>query len=401
MQQESSMPVDFDKIVDRRLYPTLKLNPTSLKRHFGREDLLSFWIADMDFPAPPAVIEQLVKRAEHGVYGYEYRPDSYYEAMISWYKQRHDWPIERSHIQPCPGALSALAILLNQHSTEGDGIIVQPPAFLEFRLIIRENARKLVKNPLRLVEGHYEMDFEDLGTKAADPQNKILILCNPHNPIGRVWTRTELERVADICQRHNVLVISDEIHGDIVYPPHRYVPYASISPAAAKNSFTCLSPAKTFNLAGMVDGMVIIPDDEYRQQYRHFAGRLQINRTNLFTSIAVETAYREGEEWLESLLLYLAQNVAFIRDYLQQNMPQVKLIEPEGTYLVWLDFRELGLEVKELDEFLAQEAGLALNSGYWFGREGAGFARMNIAVPRQVLDRALTQLDEAVRIISQ
>jgi cystathionine beta-lyase len=246
------------------------------------------------------------------------------------------------------------------------------------------------------VNGHYQIDFADLEAKAADPRNKLLILCNPHNPVGRVWKREELEQIAAICHKHNVLVVADEIHGDIVYQPHHYTPYASLSEAAAQTSFTCLSPAKTFNLAGMVDGLVVIPNNDYRQQYDHFADRYQINRTNVFTSAAVEAAYREGGAWLEALLVYLAQNVAFMQDYLQQHLPQVKLVEPEGTYLVWLDFRGLGLEAKELDQLLAKKAGLALNSGYWFGGEGAGFARMNIATPRQLLVRALTQLRQAV-----
>ena len=388
--------MDFDKLIDRRLYPTQKLNPADLKQHFGSDNLLPFWIADMDLPAPPTVVDKLMTRAEHGIYGYEYRPDSFYNAMLDWYKRRHHWTLDRSHIEPCPGVLSALAILINQHTKEGDGIILQPPVFFEFRLVVRKNGRKFVKNPLRLVDGHYEMDFADLETKAADPRNKLLILCNPHNPVGRVWTREELEQVAAICQKHNVLVISDEIHGDIVYQPHRYTPYASLSETVANSSFTCLSPAKTFNLAGMIDGMVVIPNDAYRQQYDHFADRYQINRTNVFTTVAVEAAYREGEAWLEALLAYLEQNVAFMQDYLQQHLPQVKLIQPEGTYLVWLDFRGLGLEAKALDQFLAQKAGLALNSGYWFGREGAGFARMNIATPRQLLAQALTQLRQAV-----
>lgn len=388
--------MNFDKLIDRRLYPTQKWNPTDLKQHFGRDDLLPFWIADMDLPGPPGVVEKLVARAKHGLYGYEYRPDSFYAAMLSWYERRYQWTIDRTHIEQCPGALSALAILVNQHTDEGDGIIVQPPVFFEFRLILRKNNRRMVKNALRLVSGRYEIDFEDLEVKATDPQNKILILCNPHNPVGRVWTRAELAQIAAICERHNVLVVSDEIHGDIVFPSHQYTPYASISESVAHSSFISLSPAKTFNLAGMVDSLVVIPNDDFRQQFNNFADRYQINRTNVFTSAAVEAAYRDGEAWLEALLAYLVQNVAFMQEYLQQHIPQVKLIEPEGTYLVWLDFRELGLETKELDQLLARKAGLALNSGYWFGREGAGFARMNIATPREVLARALEQLREAM-----
>ena len=386
----------FDKIIDRHQYPTQKWRADDLKQHFGSEDVLPFWIADMDFSAPPAVVEKLTARVQQGVYGYEYRPDSYYESIINWYAQRHQWTIARPHIQPCPGVLSAIAILISQHSQEGDGVIVQPPVFFEFRLVIRKNGRKIVKNALQLVDGRYQIDFDDLETKAADPRNKILILCNPHNPVGRVWTRAELARVDEICRQHDVRVISDEIHGDIVYQPHRYTPFASLSETAAQNAFICLAPAKTFNLAGMVDGMVIIASDDYRQQYDYFADRYQINRTNVFISVATEVAYSEAGPWLDELLAYLQQNITFIQDFLDQHIPQVKLVEPEGTYLVWLDFSGLGLDAKELAQFLAQQAQLALNSGFWFGREGAGFMRMNIASPRAVLEEAMMRLQTAV-----
>ena len=324
---------DFDTLIDRSVYPTQKLNASDLKQHFGREDLLPFWIADMDLPAPPTVVDSLVARAEHSIYGYEYRSDSLYTALQAWYARRYDWTIDWAHLEQCPGALAALA---------------------------------------------------------------ILILCNPHNPVGRVWTRAELAQIAAICDKHKVLVVTDEIHGDIVYPPHQYTPYATVSEAAANHSFTCISPAKTFNLAGMVDGFVLIANDDYRRRFNHFADRYQINRNNIFSSVAIETAYRDGEPWLASLLAYLAQNVSFIQTYLQEHLPQVRLVKPEGTYLVWLDFTGLRLDAKALDKFLARKAGLALNSGYWFGSEGAGFARMNIAAPRTLIEQALTQLRQAV-----
>jgi len=390
---------NFDKLINRKQYPTQKWSTHNLRQHFGNTDVLPFWIADMDFCAPPVVVDQLLARVQQGIYGYEYRQDSYFESIIDWYSQRHQWSIAKPHIQPCPGVLSAIAILISQHSQKGDGIIVQPPVFFEFRLVIRKNGRRIVKNPLHLVNGRYQIDFDDLEAKAADPRNKILILCNPHNPVGRVWTQAELMRVDEICQKHDVRVISDEIHGDIVYQPHRYIPFASLSETAAQNAFICLSPAKTFNLAGMIDGMVIIANDDYRQQYDYFADRYQINRTNVFTTNAIEIAYREAAPWLDDLLVYLGQNIAFMQNFLDQHIPQVKLVEPEGTYLVWLDFRGLALDANALAQFLAQEARLALNSGFWFGREGAGFMRMNIACPRSVLEEAMTRLKQAVEVI--
>jgi len=387
----------FDEPTDRSAYPTLKLDETMLNDLFGSDDVLPLWVADMDFPAPDAVIEALRRRVDHGIYGYEIRPDGPYEAMADWYGRRYNWTIDRDHIVPGASVLNAISILIEQHSEEGDGVILQPPVFFEFGMAIKANHRRRVKNPLRVVGDRYEMDYEDLEAKAADPGTNILILCNPHNPVGRVWTRDELARAAEICGRHGVLIISDEIHGDIVYPPHRYTPLGSLSAEVAQRSVTCLSPAKTFNVAGAVDAVAVIANSEDRERFDAFVERYQITRPNVFTSAAVEAAYREGEAWLEALLVTLQGNVDFVRTFLAANVPGVKLVEPEGTYLLWLDFRELGLDAKELARFLAGEAKLALNAGYWFGREGAGFARMNIACPRSVLAEAMARLAQAVQ----
>jgi cystathionine beta-lyase len=388
--------MDFDQVIDRSEYPTLKWNKSLLIEHFGSEDVLPLWVADMDFLAPPVVIDGLLKRARHGIFGYEHRADGYLGALVDWYVNRHQWSIDQTHIEFCPSVLNAIAVLINQHSERGDGIIIQPPVFFEFRMVIRSNGRRIVKNPLRLVNGKYRMDFTDLEEKAANPKNKMMIICNPHNPIGRVWTREELARAGEICRRHSVLVISDEIHADIVYGTHRYTPFISVSDELAQVSFACLSPAKTFNIAGMIDAMAVIPNEEYRQRFHDFAHRFQMNRTNVFASAAIEAAYSEGSEWLDDLLVYLQSNLDFLKSYLDEKLPQVKLVEPEGTYLVWLDFRELGLEAKELERFLAQKARLALNSGHWFGREGAGYARMNIACPRSTLHEAMSRLTNAI-----
>ena len=389
----------FDQTIDRNKYPTFKWHKPALAEHFGNEEALPFWVADMDFPAPEVVVEALRQRAEHGIFGYEYKTDGYFDSLIAWYQARHQWSVDRAHIEFCPGVLNGISILIDQHSEVGDGVIIQPPVFFEFRSIIRSNNRKIVKNPLKFIDGTYQLDLDDLAEKAADPQNKILIICNPHNPIGRVWSREELTKVAEICQEHDVFVISDELHGDIVFPPHRYTPFAALSDAVAQNSATCISPAKTFNIAGVLDGMVVIPNNEHRQRFNNFGHRFQTNKTNVFASAAIEAGYRHGGPWLDELLIYLQSNVDFIRTYLQANIPQVTLVEPEGTYLVWLNFAGLGLDAKVLETFLAQDAQLALNAGYWFGREGAGFARMNIACPRTLLEQAFGHLTEAVRAL--
>ena len=389
--------MSFDDALDRNEYPTMKWSRNFLAEHFGNEEAIPMSVADMDFKAPKAVIEQLRKRVAHGIFGYEYKPDSYYSALESWYQNRHSWVINRETVEPCPSILNAVSILINQHSAVGEGVILQPPVFFEFRMVIKSNGRRIIKNALKFDEGQYQIDFDDLETKAADPNNKILILCNPHNPVGRVWKRTELEQVAEICLRHGVFVISDEIHGDFAFPPHRYIPYLTVSKSASEHAAACISPAKTFNISGMVDALTIIPFEPHRHQFHQFAHNHQINKINVFTSVATEAAYKHGAEWLDELLVYLQGNVYLIKEYLQANNLRVTLVEPDGTFLVWLDFRGLGLDAKAVELFLAQKAQIALAPGYWFGREGAGFARMTIGCPRSTLQRALDNLNIAVK----
>jgi cystathionine beta-lyase len=391
--------MNFDEYIDRNEYPTMKWSRTFLSEHFGNEEAIPMSVADMDLKAPPAVIEQLEKRAAHGIYGYETKPERYFLAFERWYRDRYGWKINQQHIEPCPSILNAISILINQHSSEGDGVIIQPPVFFEFRMVIRSNNRKIVKNPLKLMDGKYKIDFDDLEIKASDPSTKVLILCNPHNPVGRVWTKTELGQVAEICTRHDVFVISDEIHGDFVFPPHQYIPYLNVSEKVAQSGAACISPAKTFNTAGMVDAMVVIPNERHRKKFSEFAHRYQINKVNVFATAATEAAYRDGADWLDELLKYIQGNVDFIREHLQKNATRVSLIEPEGTFLVWLDFRDLGLDAKSLEKFLAQEAKIAIAPGYWFGREGAGYARMTIGCPRKTVQRALDNLAAAVKEI--
>ncbi len=392
--------MNFDEIIDRNEYPTMKWSKEFLSDHFGNEEAIPMSVADMDLKAPPTVIEQLQKRVAHGIYGYESKPDSYFSALETWYQDRYGWKIDQKSIEQCPSILNAISVLIDQRSNEGDGVIIQPPVFFEFKMVIRNSGRKIVKNPLKLMDGKYQIDFDDLESKVSDPNNKILILCNPHNPIGRVWTKSELNQVAKICDQHDVFVIADEIHGDFVFAPHTYSPYLNISDDAAQNAVACISPAKTFNISGMVDAIAIIPNEAHRHQFHGFAHRYQTNKINVFSSVATETAYRQGSDWLDKLLNYIWGNIDLIRRHLEQSEAGVSMIEPEGTFLVWLDFRKLDLDAKELAKFLSQSAQIALAPGYWFGREGAGFARMTVGCPRETVQRALENLTAAVEKLS-
>jgi cystathionine beta-lyase len=388
---------DFDIVHGRSQSASLKWDKKGMERDFGRTDLLPFQVADMEFRGPRRVTDSLVERANSGIYGYEARPSTLTGAIVDWYAQRHAWSIDPSHFCFGRNVMNLLAMLINMHSEEGDGVITQPPVFFEFRLCINANNREQIRNPLLWDGSTYRMDFDDLENRAADPRAKLMILCNPHNPVGRVWEEGELRRVGEICHRHGVLVIADEIHGDFVYSDYRYRPYASVVEGElAQKSLTCLSPAKTFNISSVTEAAVVIPDQTNREMFEQFAFKYFVDRPEAFSTVAMETAYRHGAEWLDELLAYLQDNVAFTRQFLQDLIPKVKLVEPQGTFLLWLDFRELGMDAKELEAFLAQEARIALSQGYWFGRQGAGYARMTIACPRTMLEEGLQRLEQAV-----
>ncbi len=384
---------DFDAEIDRREVPALKVHPMVLGA--DGHDLFPAGVADMDFRAPPPVLAAMEKRLKHGVFGYEAVPEGLFDALSAWFETRHGWAIDRAHILRAPNVLNSLAIAASLFTAPGEGIIVQPPVFFDFFDIIRENGRKVIANPLILDNGHYEMDFAGLERMAAMPGSRMLFLCNPHNPVGRVWTRTELSRLGEICRRHGVLVVADEIHADITFPGHGYTPFASLSEADARNAITCLSPAKSFNIASCCSSFTIIADDEKRAVFQAENSRLTVNKNNAFASAAMEAAYREGSTWLDAAISYIAGNLALVRERLK-GQAGVRLIEPEGTFLLWLDFRELGLSADALHDFLRTKAGWAVTRGIAFGENGAGFARVNIACTRARLDAALSGLLAAI-----
>jgi cystathionine beta-lyase len=354
----------------------------------------------MDFKAAPVIVNALEQRLEHGVFGYEVSRAEIGDAVTNWYRTRHAWSFDSQQLVFSPRTLSSLATLICLFSNEGNGVIVQPPVFYDFKLIIKSNHRKLVKNALSLVDGRYTMNFSGLEKLASDPNNKLLILCNPHNPLGRVWSRDELVQLADICIKHGVYVIADEIHGDISYN-RKYTPIASLSTAVMNNTATCISPIKSFNLAGVGNSMIVIADAERRKICADWYSRMEINRNNVFTNAAMLAAYTKGGPWLDSVIEYLQGNIDEVRKTLRDCQHGIHLVEPDGTFLIWLDFRKLGLDARQLAEFLSKDAHMAVNPGHWFGREGAGFARVNIACPRQVLQAALRQLVGSVNKLPQ
>jgi len=386
---DNSNHFSFDQVIDRREVPALKTHPVVLGK--DGEHLFAAGVADMDFKAPAVVRRALQKRLEHGVFGYEAVRAGLLPALSHWFDDRHGWPIENSQVLRAPNILNALAIAASLFSGEGDGVIVQPPVFFDFFDILKENNRRLVPNPLHLENGQYRMDFDDLERKASDPRTRLIYLCNPHNPVGRVWSATELRTLGEICARHQVLVVSDEIHADISYPGHPYTPFASLGPEYAANCIACLSPAKSFNIASCCSAFTVIADDNRRKAFQTENSRLTVNKNNAFASVAMETAYTHGGSWLDAALAYLEQNVNLVREYLRE-VPGIELIEPEGTFLLWLDFRKLGFTADELTAFLRHKAKWAVTRGQAFGDEGVGFARVNIACPKASLEAALQQL---------
>lgn len=380
-------------MIDRRKVPALKVHPRVLSE--GGADLFAAGVADMDFKAPPPVIDALQCRLEHGVFGYETISDGLMPAVTGWLHKKHNWQVEQEHILRAPNILNALAIAASLFTAEGDGVIIQSPVFFDFFDIIRENHRDIIENPLVLKDGRYEMDFYDLEQKASSPNTTMIYLCNPHNPVGRCWTVEELHTLGDICLRHGVLVVSDEMHGDLVYPGHTYTPFASLGSGFAENCITCLSPAKTFNIAACCSAFTVISNNDVRHKFQAENSRLTVNKNNAFANVAMEAAFTLAEPWLTEVLAYLKGNVDLVRSSLEP-IRGVELIDPEATFLLWLDFRKLGLEPDELVAFLRQEAGWAITRGHAFGEEGAGFARLNIACPRHKLKHALSQLASAV-----
>jgi len=385
---------DFDKVVDRRGTSSLKWD--QLGSLFGSEDVLPLFVADMDFEAPREVVGAIVERAKHGVYGYTIRTAGYYEAVAGWLERRHGWKIEREWLVSSPGVVPALAAAILTFTEPGDGVILQSPVYYPFYDVIRANGRTVVDNPLRIEDGVYRVDFDLLEEQAR--QAKLMLLCSPHNPGGRVWTADELRRIGEICFRHGVVVVSDEIHHDLVFAPHKHVPFAALGPEFAERSITCISPSKTFNLAGLQAAAAIVPNAELRKPYLRTARLgLSIHMDSYFGVTGMEASYRYGEPWLEQLLAYLRDNRDAVVAFIRERLPELRVMVPEATYLAWVDCRAITEDPAELKKLMYREAKVAFSEGSVFGKQGAGWLRINFGCPRAVLLEALERFAEAAR----
>jgi cystathionine beta-lyase len=369
-------------------------DPKRLGQLFGDgEGLLPLWIAEPYVELAPEIRASLEARAQVGWYGYETRPKALIEAFWDWMSARHGWHGSGLPTSVSPSVGTSIGVLIEQLTQTGDGVMLQPPVFTDFKPLVVSAGRSVVRNPLLLTTTGYRIDVDDLEAKAADPANKVLILCNPHNPVGRLWTKSDLKTVAEICGANDVFVIADEIHADLALPPYSFTPFGSAVAGSGVSWAATHGPIKTFGLAGICDTLLVTDDDRLTDSFRATSSRLHLTRNNVFAMTAFETAYRTGGGWLDGLLELVAGNVDLLNNHLPAG---IELVQPEATYLAWLDFRQLSLEVPELAQWIAS-AGLALSPGHWFGREGAGFARMTIAAPRHHIEDAISRLTEARR----
>jgi len=363
----------------------------------GDEQVLPMWVADMDFPAAPAIQQALHDRVERGVFGYPGVSERYLAAVCGWMQQRQGWQVEPEWIVPTPGVVSALHLIVRRFSDPGDKVLIQRPVYHPFGFAAENNDRELSVNSLRQVDKHYEMDFDDLANRVSDPKLKIALLCSPHNPVGRVWRQDELARFAEICADQNVLVVADEIHSDLSMPGHRFVPYATAAPAAFAKGVVCTAPSKAFNLAGLKSSNIIIPDESTRTELKTEMRATGMFGPSLFGLIATEAAYTHGEAWLDAAVEYIDANLDHLETYLDNHLPELDLIRPEGTYLAWIDCRKLGLTREEMETVFFEEARIYLDEGHVFGDEGEGFVRLNVACSRRRLQLALERIANVVR----
>ena len=386
------MKYNFDEVIDREKNRSAKYDEREKK--FGTRDVIPMWIADMDFRTAQPIIDAAKKKAEEGIWGYTSRPASYFVAVSGWQKRRNGWDVDPKMISFAVGVVPAMSSMVNVFTKPEDKVLIQTPVYSEFYDVTESWGRQVVESPLKEKDGVWSINWEDFEKKAGEA--KMFFLCNPHNPLGIVWSREDLTRMCEICIRHQVLIVSDEIHSDLIFHGKKHIPTATLSEEIAAYVITCTSGTKTFNLAGIQAAAIVFPNQELKGVYDRFWVNLDIHRNNAFSSVIMETAFNEGEEWLEQLLEYISGNFDFIREYCREHIPQIKPNLPDATYLVWLDCRELGMSNEELKNFMIHKAGLGLNEGWSFGRSLSGYMRLNAACPRSVIEKALKQLEAAV-----
>ena len=387
----------FDEIIDRR-------NTNSLKYDFAVErgrpaDILPLWVADMDFKVADEITDAISNIVSHGIYGYTDSKDDYFDAIKNWYKNNYSWEIKKEWLVKTPGVVFAIATAIRAFTNPGDSIIIQQPVYYPFFKMIQYNDRVVVNSPLVNEDGRYKMNFEEFEQKIIQHKVKLFILCSPHNPVGRVWTVDELKQIGEICCKHNVLVISDEIHSDFTYEGHTHTVFSTISDEFKNNSIICTAPSKTFNLAGLQISNVFIANEDLRKRFIREKAKTGYDEVNTIGLAAAKAAYSEGQPWLNGMKLYLKDNLDYVREFLKERLPMLTLVEPDGTYLVWINFKGLGLSVSEREDFIVNKAKLWLDSGSMFGVDGKDYERINIACPRSVLKKALEQLETAILAI--
>ncbi len=385
---------DFDKVIDRHGTNCLKFDFAKERGKNGDE--LSLWVADMDFQVAKPITDALQAQVNHGIYGYTEVKSDYFDIVKNWFKDNFDWEIKKGSLVKTPGVVYAIAMAVKAFTKEGEAVIIQQPVYYPFSEMIIANNRKLVNSPLVLKDGRYEIDFEDFEKKIVENNVKLFILCSPHNPVGRVWSVEELKRIGDICIKHDVVIFSDEIHADFVYEPNKHHVFASLGESYAANSVIATAPSKSFNIAGLQVSNIFIENKKLRDAFRNEIVKSGYSQLNTMGLAAARAAYESGKEWLDEVRAYIKDNLIFFRDYLKENIGELSLIEPEGTYLVWVDFRKLGLSEKQREDLIVNKAKLWIDSGAMFGVDGEGFERFNIACPRSYLKKALDSLKKAV-----
>jgi len=387
------MNYNFDEIIDRRNTGAVKIE--LCKKMFGTEDLIPLWVADMDFRTPDFIIDAINERCKHPILGYSVPDDEYFDSIIRWIETRHGWKLEHNWLGFLPGIVPGLAFAVNAFTRVDDEIIIQPPVYPPFINVPSKNGRQLVFNPLKEVDGRFEMDFEDLERKITG-KTRLFILCNPHNPGGRAWDAETLTKLAAICHKHGILVVSDEIHSDMALPGNVHTPFATVSELAEQNSITYMAPSKTFNMAGLVSSSYIIPNRDIRKKFSDFLENSELANGNIFAYIAAKAAYENGNEWLNEMVDYIQGNVEFVVDFLRNNIPQIKPMVPQASFLIWLDCSGMGMNTNQIQNFIINEAGLGLNKGTTFGPGGEYHLRLNIGCPRAILVEAMQRLKQAI-----